>query len=185
FFFCSIDSIQLLEEGYTVVSTDSSEPMLTEARNERQRRQHDAAFNNWVIEKANWLTLPQDLRRIDGLPKAGFDVVLCLGNSFATLPDFECTKRQQKLALFNMFAMVKPGGIFVLDHRNYDVLLDTGSAPKQDVYYKDTANFASVETSLKHANDQPVWVTRTYKLRHSVDSKDNAKEEATKTTGNR
>ena len=90
-----------------------------------------------MIEKANLLTLPQDLRRIDGLPKAGFDVVLCLGNSFEMLPDFECTKRKQKLTLLNLFAMVKPGGIFLLDHRNYDVLLDTGSAPKQDLYYKD------------------------------------------------
>ena len=93
-----------------------------------------------VIEKANWLTLPQDLRSIDGLPKAGFDAVLCLGNSFAMLPDFECTKRKQKLTLLNLFAMVKPGGIFLLDHRNYDVLLDTGSAPKQDVYYKNVVD---------------------------------------------
>ena len=39
FYFCSIDSIQLLEEGYTVV--------VTQARNERQNRQNDAAFSNW------------------------------------------------------------------------------------------------------------------------------------------
>ena len=102
-----------------------------------RRESMQFGFIHTVIEKANWLTLPQDLRRIDGLPKAGFDVVLCLGNSFPTLPDFECTKRKQKLTLFNLFAMVKPGGIFLLDHRNYDVFLDTGSAPKQDAYYKD------------------------------------------------
>ncbi|KAI0208892.1 Glycine N-methyltransferase, partial [Lamellibrachia satsuma] len=80
-----------------------------------------------AIEKANWLTLPQDLRRIDGLPKAGFDVVLCLGNSISMLPNFEGTKHNQKLTLFNLFAMVKPKGILVLDHRNYDVILDTGT----------------------------------------------------------
>ncbi|KAI0221172.1 Glycine N-methyltransferase [Lamellibrachia satsuma] len=42
-----IDSIQLLEEGYTVVSVDASEPMVAQARNERQRRQNDPAFNDW------------------------------------------------------------------------------------------------------------------------------------------
>ena len=97
-------------------------------------------FIHTVIEKANWLTLPQDLQRIDGLPKAGFDVVLCLGNAFSMLPDFEVTKSKQKLTLFNLFAMVKPGGILVFDHRNYDVFLDTGSAPLQDVYYKDVVH---------------------------------------------
>ena len=97
-----------------------------------------------VIEKANWLTLPQDLRRIDGLPKAGFDVVLCLGNSISMLPDFEGTKHNQKLTLFNLFAMVKPGGILVLDHRNYDVILDTGSAPLQHVYYKDMVHMLNI-----------------------------------------
>ena len=39
--------MQLLEEGYTVVSVDASEPMVAQARNERQRRQNDPAFNNW------------------------------------------------------------------------------------------------------------------------------------------
>ena len=102
------------------------------------------AFITTAIEKANWLTLSQDLRRIDGMPKAGFDVVLCLGNSFAMLPDFEGTKHNQKLTLFNLFAMVKPGGILVLDHRNYDVILDTGSAPVQNVYYKDMVHSLNI-----------------------------------------
>lgn len=35
-----------------------------------------------VIEEANWLTLDQDVPAGDG-----FDAVICLGNSFAHLPD--------------------------------------------------------------------------------------------------
>ena len=31
--------------------------------------------------------------------------------------------------------MVKPGGILVIDHRNYDYIIDTGSAPSQNIYY--------------------------------------------------
>lgn len=38
-----------------------------------------------VIEEANWLTLEQDLEK----PGDGFDAVICLGNSFAHLPDFK------------------------------------------------------------------------------------------------
>ena len=98
-----------------------------------------------MIEIANWLTLPEDLRRIDGVPETGFDVVLCLGNSFAHLPDLKGTKYNQKLTLTNLFTMVKPGGILILDHRNYDVILDGGSAILQNVYY------TNVGTLVKNA----------------------------------
>lgn len=47
-------------------------------------------FDKWmvifsVIEEANWLTLPEDIPK----PGDGFDAVICLGNSFAHLPDFK------------------------------------------------------------------------------------------------
>ena len=38
-----------------------------------------------VIEEANWLTLKEDVQK----PGDGFDAVICLGNSFAHLPDFK------------------------------------------------------------------------------------------------
>lgn len=40
-----------------------------------------------MIEEANWLTLPEDIQK----PGDGFDAVICLGNSFAHLPDFKGT----------------------------------------------------------------------------------------------
>ena len=88
-----------------------------------------------MIGQANWLTLPEDLLRIGVLPKDGFDVVFCLGNSFAQLPDFEGTKQSQKTALVNLFATVKPGGVLILDHRNYDDIIDKSVKPVQSVYY--------------------------------------------------
>lgn len=42
-------------------------------------------FCSTVIEEANWLSLPKDLQQ----PGNGFDAVICLGNSFAHLPDFK------------------------------------------------------------------------------------------------
>lgn len=40
-----------------------------------------------VIEEANWLMLQEDIQK----PGDGFDAVICLGNSFAHLPDFKGT----------------------------------------------------------------------------------------------
>ena len=46
-----------------------------------------------VVEEANWLTLNPELDFLKG----GFDAVICLGNSFAHLPDFEGDLRNQRL----------------------------------------------------------------------------------------
>ena len=88
-----------------------------------------------MIEEANWLTLADDLEGDPGVPPGGFDAVLCLGNSFAHLPDFEGNNTKQRQALNNFRAMVKAGGILLLDHRNYDDIIATGSVPEKNVYY--------------------------------------------------
>ena len=43
------------------------------------------SFSFVVIEEANWLMLQEDIQK----PGDGFDAVICLGNSFAHLPDFK------------------------------------------------------------------------------------------------
>ena len=45
------------------------------------------SFFSVVIEEANWLSLSEDIQK----PGEGFDAVICLGNSFAHLPDFKGT----------------------------------------------------------------------------------------------
>ncbi|XP_040839333.1 glycine N-methyltransferase isoform X3 [Ochotona curzoniae] len=79
-----VDSIMLVEEGFSVTSVDASDKMLKYALKERWNRRHEPAFDKWVIEEANWLTLDKDVPRPAG---GGFDAVICLGNSFAHLPD--------------------------------------------------------------------------------------------------
>lgn len=44
-----------------------------------------------VIKEANWLTLEEDLESDDDVTDKTFDSVICCGNSFAHLPDFEGT----------------------------------------------------------------------------------------------
>lgn len=69
------------------------------------------------------------------VPEGGFDAVICLGNSFAHLPDFQGDLHNQKVAIQNFKDMLKPGGVLFVDHRNYDAILDTGKAPSRNLYY--------------------------------------------------
>ncbi|TSM77402.1 Glycine N-methyltransferase [Bagarius yarrelli] len=155
-----VDSIMLVEEGFKVVSVDASDKMLKHALKERWERRKEPAFDNWVIEEANWLSL------VDEVPKPGdgFDAVICLGNSFAHLPDFKGDQSDQKLALQNIACMVKPGGILIIDHRNYDYILETGKAPQgKNIYYQSDLK-QEIDTSVLWVNNKPTMVTLDYSL---------------------
>ncbi|XP_052475751.1 glycine N-methyltransferase [Carassius gibelio] len=155
-----VDSIMLVEEGFKVVSVDASDKMLKYALKERWERRKEPTFDNWVIEEANWLTLPEDVKK----PGDGFDAVICLGNSFAHLPDFKGDQSDQKLALQNIASMVKPGGILIIDHRNYDYILETGQAPQgKNIYYKSDMK-QDISTSVLWVNSKPHMITLDYTL---------------------
>jgi glycine N-methyltransferase len=76
-----------------------------------------------VIEEANWLTIDDEI----DLPKGGgFDALICMGNSFAHLPDFFGDQRDQRRAIQNFYSLIRPGGTLIIDH---------GQAPKNNIYY--------------------------------------------------
>lgn len=50
-----------------------------------------------MIEEANWLTLPSDINHLVG---EGFDAVICLGNSFAHMPDSFDDQREQRYLIY-------------------------------------------------------------------------------------
>ncbi len=74
----------------------------------------------------------KDIQSIVG---GGFDAVLCLGNSFAHMLDSFGDQREQKRAIQNFKDCVKPGGLLLIDHRNYDNIIDSGSTPSKCIYY--------------------------------------------------
>ncbi|KAL7872892.1 hypothetical protein AOLI_G00119630 [Acnodon oligacanthus] len=155
-----VDSIMLVQEDFKMVSVDASDKMLKYALKERWERRKEAAFDQWVIEEANWLTLTDDVQK----PGDGFDAVICLGNSFAHLPDFKGDQSDQKLALHNIASMVKPGGILIIDHRNYDYILETGLAPQgKNIYYQSDLK-QEISTSVLWVNNKPHMVTLDYSL---------------------
>ncbi|KFZ65481.1 Glycine N-methyltransferase, partial [Podiceps cristatus] len=141
-----------------VTSVDASDKMLKYALKERWERRKEEPFDRWVIEEANWLTLEKDLEK----PGDGFDAVICLGNSFAHLPDFKGDQGDHKLALRNIASMVRPGGVLVIDHRNYDHILATGCAPPgKHIYYKSDLT-KDITTSVLLVNNKAHMVTLDY-----------------------
>jgi len=122
-----VDSVMLLEEGFRVTSSDASDKMLKTAYKVRWDRRKEQMFDEWEIDEANWLTLDKDIIP----PQGGFDAVICMGNSFAHLPDSHGDQRDHRKSIENFYKLVKPGGIFIIDHRNYDYILENGSAPQK------------------------------------------------------
>lgn len=153
------DSIMLLEEGFQVTSVDASDRMLKYALKERWNRRKESSFDNWVIEEANWLTLPDDLVK----PGEGFDAVACLGNSFAHLPDLTGDMASHKTAITNFHDMLKPGGFLFIDHRNYDHILDSGKTASTSIYYN-SKHIKNITTSVLYVDNKAHMVTLDYKM---------------------
>ncbi|XP_050299862.1 glycine N-methyltransferase [Anthonomus grandis grandis] len=160
-----IDSVMLVEEGFEVVSVDASDKMLKYALKARWNRRKDPAFDRWVIEEANWLTLYDDIEDLVG---EGFDAVICLGNSFAHLLDDFGDQREQKQALRNFEKCVKPGGILLIDHRNYDNIIDSGKTAIKSVYYNPT-HTTDIKTSVLYVSGVPALVSLDYLIDSSSD----------------
>lgn len=153
-----VDSVMLLEEGFEVVSVDASDKMLKYALKSRWERRKEPAFDNWVIEEANWLTLPHDIKDLIG---EGFDAVICLGNSFAHMPDSFGDQREQRQALSNFERCVKPGGLLLIDHRNYDYIVETGQIPSKCIYYN-SQHMTDIKASVLFVAGKPAIVTLDY-----------------------
>jgi len=158
-----VDSIMLLEAGFTVTSTDASDKMLKYALRERWNRRKQPEFDKWVIEEGNWLTLPEDLDDLNQKPSVGFDAVLCLGNSFAHLPDFDGALTSQKTSIDNFMSLLKPGGILLIDHRNYDEILATGAVPAKNVYYN-SSDIIGIKCSNLYVDGRPMMTTMDYRM---------------------
>lgn len=165
-----VDSVMLLEEGFEVVSIDASDKMLKYALKSRWNRRKEPAFDNWVIEEANWLTLAKDISHLIG---EGFDAVICLGNSFAHMPDTFDDQREQRQALANFERCVRPGGLLLIDHRNYDYIINTGQTPPKCIYYN-SEHMLDIKTSVLYVSGKPRVITLDYMIAQDEENKDNS-----------
>ena len=114
-------SVTLARDGFEVTASDGSENMLARALENANR--HGVTFA--AARVADW----RRLHEVHG--EASFDALICLGNAFTHL--FEHEDRRE--AMHAMYSVLKPGGMIVIDHRNYDRMLDHGYSSKHMYYY--------------------------------------------------
>lgn len=114
-------SVMLARDGFEVTASDGSENMLAQTVENAGR--HGVELADARI--ADWLRLTE----VHG--EARFDALICLGNAFTHLFDHELRRQ----ALRQMYNVVKPGGLVVIDHRNYDRMLNEGYSSKHMYYY--------------------------------------------------
>ena len=88
-----------------------------------------------VIAEANWKTLVEDMDSVQNRPACGYDAIICLGNSFTHVLSLDGDQENQKQVLRNYRAMLKPGGVLIIDHRNFDEVIKTGVFPSSNIYY--------------------------------------------------
>lgn len=139
-------SVKLALGDFTVTATDGARTMVEQTRT--NAREHDVKLHD--LRCVDWLSLR------DEFGEGAFDAVICLGNAFTHL--FEHEARRDTLAVF--YAVLKPGGLIIVDHRNYDSILDQGYNSKHRYYYTGT----SVEV-------KPVQISRTLvKFEYAFDS---------------
>jgi len=112
-------SVQLLKAGFNVQSADGSAEMLAKA------------FDNGMRHNVVLKTAHADWRWLNRSVHGKFDAIICLGNSFTHL--FEEADRRRALAEF--YAALKHDGILIIDHRNYDGILDHGFSSTHRYYY--------------------------------------------------
>lgn len=113
-------SVQLLKAGLNVTSADGNAQMLIKAFD-------NARKHGYVMRTvhADWRWLNRDVQ--DQL----FDAVICLGNSFTHL----FAEHDRRRALAELYAVLKHDGVLIIDHRNYDAILDNGFSTKHKYYY--------------------------------------------------
>merc|ERR1712226_1174903 len=75
--------------------------LLKDALKLRWERRREQAFFDWTIEEGNWMTLNKDVKT----PGAGYDAIICMGNSFPHLIDDHGDFRDHKRCIQNMYDM--------------------------------------------------------------------------------
>lgn len=105
-----IQTIGLARLGYALTATDFSERMLARAKAK-------AAEEGLAVTFAR-----SDFRELQEKVRGPFDAVICCGNSLTHL------RRESDflLALANMYGVLRPYGVAVVEIRNYDKLKEQG-----------------------------------------------------------
>ncbi len=103
------DSIYLIQQGFDVTSNEIDSVFRAKAI-EHARKEHV----DLTITTLDWRALDAQF------PDACFDAVILLGNSLTYL----FTQQDQLAALQQFKKILRPGGVLIVDERNYQYILD-------------------------------------------------------------
>ena len=114
-------TVNLKLNGFEVTGSDGSANMVNKAKENAAR----FGLNNARLVEAQWTLLSEVF------PGERFDAIVCLGNAFTHLFD----DGERRKALGEIYGLLKDGGVAIIDHRNYDTILDKGFSSKHQSYY--------------------------------------------------
>lgn len=89
------------------------------------------AFDNGKKHGLILKTVQTDWRWLGRNIEGKFDAIVCLGNSFTHIHD----ERSRRRALAEFYAALKHDGVLIIDHRNYDEMIDEGFSSKHKYFY--------------------------------------------------
>jgi len=112
-------SIGLLDAGFDVTATDGSDAMVAKAIANAHRK-----GVSLKASVADWRDLSKSIT-------GQFDAVVCLGSSFCHLR----TPEDRAVALRNFTDALNPGGLLLIDQRNFDSILAGRYKSKGKYYY--------------------------------------------------
>ena len=115
-------TITLGQSGFDVTGADGSAKMVAKSVENARR----SGLEGIPFLEAEWSNLEE------AFPcGTQFDAIICLGNALTHL--FEEAERAHLLN--QVYKLLKPGCIAVIDQRNYDAMLDQGFSSKHAYYY--------------------------------------------------
>lgn len=120
-------AISLVESGYNLVGTDLSAGMVAKARLNAGNAGIKVTF---LV--AGFGELAPALRR-EGLLVSPFDAVICLGNSLPHL----LSPQALATALTDFAACLRPGGLLVIQNRNFDAVMAQGQRWMEPQSYRE------------------------------------------------
>ncbi|MGW0930738.1 class I SAM-dependent methyltransferase [Streptomyces sp. NPDC002644] len=121
-------AVTLAQDGFDVTAADGSARMVEHTR--RNAVRHGQTFD---VLHADWRNLDQHLDR-------RYDAIVCLGSSFPHL--FQEEDRRAVLAQF--YEALNPGGVLIVDHRNFDAIRRHRYRSSGNYYYCGTGATVSV-----------------------------------------
>lgn len=112
-------AVKLAQAGFDVVAADGAQTMLTVA---------DDNIRGYGMDVPTYCA---DWRKLSDQIPGKFDALLCLGNAFTHLAADE----DRVAAMQQFYDVLEPGGLIVIDQRNYEMILEHGYRSKHQFYY--------------------------------------------------